>query len=176
MLDTLVVGIVCLGLIFAGYMTWQGRAHGGGFFAIVVATVIAGVAVANLPRISEIAVQVGATTSINLKLQEARETVAEAQRIKERVEVLARRVEQGEQNVSCMGDTMRETWRALFEAIEYILMTRDIHIPRPINETITRDLFMLAALGYPNEEERHNVVQQLLANVRKAHEQETTAK
>lgn len=176
MLNMVGVGIILVGLMFAGCLTWRGRTTAGGFLAIVVAVVIASVAVANLPRVVGVAVQAGATTSIDLKLQEVQSAAQQVQtdtgevrQMKEQIEVLLKRVEQGEQNVSQMHDLMQQTWRALFESSVYTIMTRNIFpIPAPVAQEVDRAINNLAAFAYPDMQERNAAYQAMMEKVKQA--------
>lgn len=151
--------IIVVGLLFAGITTWTGRTASGGFVCIAGAAMFAGVLVANLPRITGIAVQAGATSSIDVKLQEVENNVTEARQIRGQIETLAKRVEQGEQNVTAMRDNVRQAYQSLFESFAYIVGTRNLMPPpNSINQEITRHINILAAFAYPDPQERSEAI------------------
>jgi hypothetical protein len=176
MLIIAAVVVVLGGVVFAGWMLSRGRLGAGGFFAVVSALAIAGIAIANLPRVNSVAVEAGATNSLKVTLQETKDTAQQVQtdagevrQMKEQIEALLKRVEEGEQNVSRMRDSMQQTWRSLFESFAYIVDTRNL-IPPPdfIADEIVRHINILGAFAYPNWQERADAIGKINENVEKA--------
>lgn len=181
MLELIGAGIVVSMMIFAMFEARRGRIGAGWVCALVLVAALAGVAVANLPRVVSFAMQAGEHRSVNLQLQQVSKKAqqvqadaSEVRQMKEQIEALVNRVQQGEENVSRMHGSMQQTWRSLYESFAYIAGTQNLTPPpKFISNEIVRHVNIIGEFAYPDLQERSVVAQKITENIKKAQAQKS---
>lgn len=174
----LVLGIVILVavIVFICVAAWNKRIGVQLAFTLGVMGVIACIVVANLPNIVGLVLKSGDKTAYGLELQrveqKAKEVATdtdEVRRMKEQIEALVKRVEQGEQNVTAMRDNVRQAYQSLFEALGYMVGTRNL-MPPPdsINQELNRHINILAVFAYPDPQKRSEEIGKVMGKINAA--------
>jgi len=186
----LIVSVVMmfLGLAGACYLLVFTARNATSALAYFGLTIIAGVAIPNLPHITRLGGEYSkGKSSVGLEIQQAVADVktgvgqvqidkSEVAQIKNQVQILANkikdadaRVAQSEQNVSQMRDNVREAYRALAEAVAFTFYTRNLFPPpKFISDDIAGQLDKLMLFAYPDPIERSTQMTRMIGMIKQA--------
>jgi hypothetical protein len=177
--------LIVSGVMFSGFMLLK-RVNGFAVVAFSLASTVAGVAIANLPRIIKAGYSSGQGATVGLdfeqKAQEVRNDAADVKLMKSEIEGLAKeiqatqsrvsqsegRVAQTEQNLLQMQNGVKQATRALVELIYYDIATRNFLglPPKPIIDAINQRLLASEAFAYDNPAQETAAFDQINKTIR----------